>query len=83
MSDSSNGITMYGAEWCGDCRRAKAVLDAHGVAYEYVDVAASKEAADTAVAISGRINIPVIVFPDGSHLVEPSDAALRDRLAAV
>ena len=76
-------LTMYGADWCRDCRRAKAVLDTDGVAYRYVDVEASKEAADEAMAISGRPNIPVIVFPDGSHLVEPSDETLRAKLAVV
>ena len=75
-------ITMYGAAWCGDCRRSKAVLDASGIDYDYVDVEASKEAADAVVAISGRTSIPVIVLPDGSHLVEPSDAELRERIAA-
>ena len=29
-------ITMYGAAWCGDCRRSKALLDRRGVDYEYV-----------------------------------------------
>jgi glutaredoxin len=77
-----NRITMYGAAWCGDCRRSKAVLDASGVEYDYVDVEASKEAADAVVAISSRTSIPVIVLPDGSHLVEPSDAVLRERIAA-
>ncbi|MGN6446725.1 glutaredoxin family protein [Amnibacterium sp.] len=76
-------ITVYGADWCSDCRRSKALLDRDGVAYRWVDVEASKEAADEAMAISGRPSIPVVVFPDGSHLVEPSDEALRAKLAAV
>ncbi len=85
MSESTTAatITMYGADWCIDCRRAKAVLDAEGVDYAYIDLEAVPEAADAARAISGRTNIPVIVLPDGSHLVEPSDAELRARLAAV
>ena len=77
-----SSITMYGAEWCSDCRRAKALLDARGVAFDYVDLESVPEAADAALAISGRTNIPVIVFPDGSHQVEPSndqlDAKLRE-----
>lgn len=77
---SNDTITMYGADWCGDCRRSKSVLDRAGVAYEYVDVAASQEATDRAIAISGRRNIPVIVFADGSHLVEPSDQELLAKL---
>ncbi|WP_374058556.1 glutaredoxin family protein [Naasia sp. SYSU D00948] len=75
-------ITMYGADWCGDCRRSKRVLDALGVDYDYVDTVEIEDAADRARAISGRTNIPVIVFPDGSHLVEPSDPELREKLAA-
>jgi len=83
MSDESNGITMYGAAWCSDCRRSKQVLDASGVDYTYVDLEAVPEAATEARAISGRTNIPVIVFPDGSHVVEPTDDALRTRLEAL
>jgi mycoredoxin len=79
----SDLLTVYSADWCRDCRRTKALLDKEGVAYRLVDVEASKEAADEAMAISGRPNIPVVVFPDGSHLVEPSDEALRARLALV
>lgn len=84
MSDPSTPetITMYGAQWCGDCRRSKALLDAEGVDYAYIDLEATPEAADTAKAISGRTNIPVIVFPSGAHLVEPSDDELRAQLAA-
>ncbi|BDZ47229.1 NrdH-redoxin [Naasia aerilata] len=74
-------IVMFGADWCGDCRRSKALLDAEGIEYDYVDTEAVEDAADRARAISGRTNIPVIVFPDGSHLVEPSNAELRAKLA--
>ena len=73
-------ITMYGAEWCGDCRRSKAFLDGHEVEYEYVDLEAHPEAAEVAQSIAGRKNIPVISFPDGTFVVEPSDADLRSKL---
>ena len=79
----SSDITMYGASWCSDCRRSKALLDAKGVAYTYVDVEAVLEGADAARAISGRTSIPVISFPDGTHQVEPSNAELEARLIEV
>ena len=78
---SSSPITMYGAEWCSDCRRAKTVLDASGVAYDYVDLEAVPDGADRAFAISGRTNIPVIVFPDATHMVEPRDSELHAKLS--
>lgn len=74
---------MYGAEWCGDCRRSKKLLDELGVDYDYVDLEADAAAADVARGISGRTNIPVIAFPDGTHVVEPSNDELRDKLAAL
>lgn len=73
-------ITMYGADWCRDCRRTESLLNDLGVEWTKVDVETSAEAAATAQSISGRMNIPVVVFPDGSHLVEPSDAAVREKL---
>lgn len=81
MPETTVRPRMFGADWCGDCRRSKAQLDASGVDYEYVDVEAVVDGADRARAISGRTNIPVILFADGSHLVEPSNAELAAKLA--
>jgi glutaredoxin len=74
---------MFGAEWCGDCRRSKKLLDTLGVAYDYVDLEAVEDGADRAHAISGRTQIPVIVFPDQTHLVEPTDRDLHAKLTAL
>jgi len=79
----SERITMYGAEWCGDCRRSKKLLDELGVDYEYIDLEADVAAADKARAISGRTNIPVIVFPDQTHFVEPTNDELREKVATL
>ena len=74
-------ILMYGAEWCGDCRRSKRFLDSINVAYEYVDVEAVASASDKVIEINGgQRSIPVIIFEDGTHLTEPSDAALKSKL---
>jgi len=78
---SESRITMYGAGWCGDCRRSKRYLDEHNVAYTYIDVEADLSAADKVVEINGGAkSIPVIVFDDGTHLTEPSDIALETKL---
>lgn len=75
-------LIVYGADWCTDCRRAKNVLAAAGVAYTYVEVDKDEAAAAKAIAISGAKSIPVIVLPDGAHLVEPSNAELLAAVAA-
>jgi len=56
-------ITMYGAEWCGDCRRSKKFLDSNNVKYNYIDVEADASASDKVIEINGGMrSIPVIYF---------------------
>jgi len=79
-----SNVIMYGAEWCGDCRRSKKFLDGNNVAYTYIDVEADPEASDKVIAINGGMrSIPVIIFEDGSHLTEPSDNALQEKLQSL
>ncbi|MCO7203244.1 NrdH-redoxin [Microbacterium sp. CnD16-F] len=80
MTDTSAQITMFGADWCRDCRRTKAQLDSLGVDYRYIDLEAEPDAADVAREISGRTNIPVVVYPDATHHVEPSNDDVAAKL---
>ena len=50
---SSKEITMYSAEWCGDCRRSKRLLAELGVEYTLVDVKSDASAAAKVVEING------------------------------
>lgn len=77
---ASDTITMFGADWCRDCIRTKKQLDELGIAYTYVDLVEDPSAADVAKEISGRMNIPVVVYPDSSHHVEPSNADVEAKL---
>lgn len=75
-------ITMYGADWCGDCRRAKAWFDERGIAYDYVDLVDKPDETERVLERNGGVKkIPVIVFPDDSHLVEPSNDELSAHVA--
>lgn len=73
-------ITMFGADWCGDCRRAKLMFDRLGVPYTYIDLVKDEAAVEVAKDISGRTNIPVIVYPDQSFQVEPSNADITAKV---
>lgn len=74
-------VIYYGADWCRDCQRSKALLNKLGVKYEERDVEHVAAYADEAQGISGRTNIPVIKFSDGEFFVEPSDKELEEALA--
>jgi glutaredoxin-like protein len=77
-------VTMYGADWCGDCRRSKRFMEENNVAFNYIDVEADLTAAGKVVEINGGAkSIPVIVFEDGTHLTEPSDNDLKAKLEAL
>ena len=81
---SHPGITMYGADWCGDCRRSKRLLSDLDVEITHIDVEADESAAAKVIEINGGAkSIPVIVFPDGTHLTEPSDIDLKAKLVAL
>jgi len=74
-------IEFYGADWCGDCRRSKRQLDELGVAYSYIDTELTEGAIDKVKSYNGGMqSIPVIVFPDGTHLTEPSNPSLAAKL---
>ncbi|MCQ3936420.1 MAG: pyridine nucleotide-disulfide oxidoreductase [Chloroflexi bacterium] len=74
-------ITVYGAYWCPDCRRAKKFLGEQFVPYKWVDIEQDKEAeAFVLQKNNGKRIIPTIVFEDGSFLVEPSNAELARKL---
>jgi glutaredoxin-like protein len=77
-------VTMYGAAWCGDCRRSKRFMEENSVAFTYIDVENDATAAAKVVEINGGAqSIPVIVFEDGTHLTEPSDNDLKAKLEAL
>jgi len=74
-------ITMYGTYWCGDCKRAKQFFGEHRIPYEFVDIDANAEGLAEVVRVNqGKHIIPVIVFDDGSSLVEPSNAELAAKV---
>jgi thioredoxin reductase (NADPH) len=74
-------ITMYGATWCSDCKRAKRFFGEQRVHYTWVDVEQDAEGLALVERLNdGRRIIPTIVFEDGSVLVEPSNADLAAKL---
>ena len=81
MTTAAPDIKLYGAEWCPDCHRSRNYLDSQSVAYEYINVDGDDDAQNYVKQVNdNRLIIPTIVFPDGSVLVEPSNAELARKL---
>jgi thioredoxin reductase (NADPH) len=76
-----SNLTVYGTTWCGDCKRAKQLLGEQRVAYEFVDIDTDEQGLAYVQEVNqGKSIIPVILFEDGSTLVEPSNAELAAKL---
>ena len=75
-------LTVYGASWCGDCRNMQRYLDAAGADYRYVDLGLDS-AAQALLDAAGYRAIPIVVTPDGTVLVDPSERELASAIKAV
>lgn len=81
MSHPYERIVVYGASWCPDARRARRFFDERGVDYAWIDIDEDSEANDFVRRTNGgQVVIPVIVFPDQSILVEPTDHELAKKI---
>ena len=73
-------ITMYGADWCPDCRRAKAFLSDNNISYDYIDVDLDESATKRVENINkGKRIIPTLII-NGKSLTNPGNAKLSKAL---
>jgi len=81
MAEGHETIVVYGTTWCPDCKRSKQFLGDQRIHYHWVDIEQDPEGMAYVEEVNrGKRIIPTIVFPDGSVLVEPSNAELAQRL---
>ena len=82
MADTKHDqIVVYSTVWCPDCKRAKKFFGEQRVPYVNIDIEQDAEAMAFVEKVNdGKHIIPTIVFPDGSTLVEPSNAQLAEKL---
>ena len=77
-------ITMFGADWCGDCRRAEKFFVDNNIEFQKIDLELDENEhfveSEVLRRNNGKKSIPVIVFDDDSHLTEPTNAQLAEKL---
>ncbi len=74
-------IVVYGTVWCGDCKRTKRFLGEQRVQYKWVDVDEDPAGLVLIERVqNGGHSVPTLLFPDGSTMVEPSNADLAEKL---
>lgn len=78
---SAPQVEMYASDWCGYCRRARALLESKGVAFTEIDVEAVPGARGEMTARGGGDTVPQIFIGGqavgGSDELQALDAAGR------
>ena len=74
-------ITVYGAPWCPDCKRAKKFLAEQRIPYDWVDIDQDAEGLRHVEELQkGGRSIPTIVLDGSDVLVEPTNEDLARKL---
>ncbi|MFL5734244.1 MAG: FAD-dependent oxidoreductase [Chloroflexia bacterium] len=74
-------ITIFGTEWCADCKLIKRFLGEQRVHYKWIDVDKDPEGMRYIESVqNGRHSVPTLLFPDSSTLVEPDNWRVAQKL---
>lgn len=75
-----DGIRVLGSQWSPASFSTKEFLSRNRVPYEWVDLDLDDAARALAESLAGDLTrLPLLLFPDGSHLVAPSQTELASK----
>ena len=78
-------VRIYGADWCGDTKRALRVLDSNGVPYDYINIDSDADGEKKVIEFNkGKRRIPLIEIASDEgvtmSLSVPSESELKSAL---
>jgi mycoredoxin len=77
-------LTMYTTTWCAFCKRLKNQLARDGIAMTEIDIERDPAAAEFVENVNGgNQTVPVVVFPDGTAVTNPTAKQVKARLATM
>lgn len=78
------GIRVIGNRWSPKSHRIKDFLGRNQMPYQWLDVDTNEEAGDLFNRVSSNSNsirqLPLVLFPDGSQLIEPSNIQIAEKI---
>jgi len=76
-----DGIQVAGTLWSAKSHDTKDFLSRNQIPYKWIDIEKDAEAKAAAEAMSeGKFEIPIVYFPDGSHLISPDNLELANKI---
>ncbi len=77
---AASGIRVIGHHWSNASHQVRDFLARHGVPYQWVDLEVHPEALSPAGTHGTDPRFPIVQFPDGSALVQPSPEEIATKL---
>lgn len=75
------GIRVAGTRWAPHCYEVKEFLSRNQVPYEWIDLDSDAAARELVESLEGGgTKLPVVLLPDGSHLVQPTILELAEKV---
>ena len=78
------GIRVIGTRWSPHCYTMREFLARNHIPYQWLDIEKAEKDSETVRTIAahcdGTEQLPVVLLPDGSTLVDPAQGELADRL---
>ncbi|KAB8319548.1 response regulator [Tolypothrix campylonemoides VB511288] len=75
------GIRVIGNRWSPHSHQVKDFLARNQVPYQWMDIELSEEAQKlTEYAGDDKLNLPVVLFADGSHLIQPTNLQIAEKI---
>src|SRR5215217_1943330 len=74
------GIRVAGTLWSLSSHEVKDFLTRHQIPYQWLDIERDSNAESLVKQVSQETKLPIIFFPDGTHLIEPSLNILADKV---
>lgn len=76
-----DGPRVAGSRWSRQCYEVREFLSRNNVPYQWIDIDRDPAMHELASQLSpGLVELPLVLFPDGGHLVNPTPAALAERV---
>ena len=76
------GVRVIGHRWSPLSYQVKDFLARNQVPYRSLDIETDQEAANQLISLAGVDNtrLPLVLFPDGSHLLQPTNLQLAEKV---
>ncbi len=75
------GIRVIGSRWSPQSHQIKDFLARNGVPYQWLEIETDSEAQQlVSYAESGAAHLPLVLFPDGLQLIQPSNVQIAEKI---